>query len=141
MPDRKPKTPLADQHMFLSPQLDNGEELEDGSDLDLIASTYRSVLDESAFDDMISGWERKLTTSDVGTSQTKLSRRLFGQLVTFRDTLDNLSAPATGDPLKVAVSEVPGPAAVISPNGRVATINIAGERAFGVRQGAQMIRR
>jgi DNA-binding NarL/FixJ family response regulator/pimeloyl-ACP methyl ester carboxylesterase len=138
MPDRKPKTPLADQHMFLSPQLDNGEELEDGSDLDLIASTYRSVLDESAFDDMISGWERKLTTSDVGTSQTKVSRRLFGQLVTFRDTLDNLGVPATSDPLKVAVSEVPGPAVVISPNGRVATINVAGQRAFGVRQGAQI---
>ena len=138
MPDRKPKTPLADQHMFLSPQLDNDEDAEDGTDLDLLASTYRSVLDESAFDDMISGWERKLTISDVGTSQTRLSRRLFGQLVTFRETLDNLGAPATSDPLKVAVSEVPGPAVVISPNGRVASINIAGERAFGVRQGAQI---
>ncbi len=138
MPDRKPKTPLADQHMFLSPQLDHGEDAEDGTDLDLIASSYRSVLDEAAFDDMVLSWERKLTTSDAGTAQTKVSRRLFGQLVTFRDTLDNLGVPATSDPLKVAVSEVPGPAVVISPNGRVAAINIAGERAFGVRQGAQI---
>lgn len=136
MPDRKPKTTLADQHLFLSPQLDHGEDAEHDTDLDLIASTYRSVLDEAAFDDMVSGWERKLSTSNVGTSQTKVSRRLFGQLVIFRDTLDNLDVPATSDPLKLAVSEVPGPAVVISPNGRVATINIAGERAFGVRQGA-----
>lgn len=138
MPDRKPKSPLADQHLFLSPQLDHGGDSDDGSDLDLIASTYRSVLDDSAFDDMVAGWERRLMTTDAGTPQTRVSRRLFGQLLTFRDTLDNLGAPATSDPLKVAVSEVPGPAVVIAPNGRVATINIAGERAFGVRQGAHI---
>ncbi|WP_207101125.1 helix-turn-helix transcriptional regulator [Paracoccus shandongensis] len=138
MPGRKSKTPLADQHMFLSPQLDIGADPEDGSDLDLIASTYRSVLDDSAFEDMIAGWESRLTTSGAGTPQTKVSRRLLGQLAIFRDTLDNLGAPVTSDPLKVAVSEVPGPALVISPNGRVATINISGERAFGVRQGGQI---
>lgn len=138
MPDLTPKTALADQHLLLAPHLDHGEDVEDDTDLDLIASTYRSILDESAFDDMVSGWERKLATPDTGVVQKKVSRRLFGHLVTFRDTLDNLGAPLSSDPLKLAVSEVPGPAVVISPNGRVATINIAGERAFGVRQGAQI---
>jgi DNA-binding CsgD family transcriptional regulator/pimeloyl-ACP methyl ester carboxylesterase len=138
VPDRNLKTPLADQSLFLSPQMGKDEDTEDGVDLDIIASTYRSILDETAFDDMVSDWERKLTTSDVGMPQAKLSKRLFGQLVTFRDTLDNLNLPPSRDPLKVAVSEVPGPAMVISPNGRVVTINIAGERAFGVRQGAQI---
>lgn len=138
MTDRKQKPPLVDQSLFFQPQMQDDGDLEEGIDLDIIASTYRSILDDSAFDEMVAGWERKLATSSSARSSAKVSKRLFGQLVSFRDTLDTLGVPKTSDPLAAAVAEVPGPAVVITPNGRVATINIAGERAFGARQGAQI---
>lgn len=140
VPDQKPNTPLADQNLFYAPQLNDGVAYEDPSDLDIIACSYRAVLDDTAFDEMVSGWESKLACSENCAQYTPISQRLFSQLVSFRKTLENLDVPQPADPLKVAVSNVPGPAVVISPNGRVVTINVAGERAFGVRQGAQIDR-
>ncbi|WP_323033987.1 alpha/beta fold hydrolase [Paracoccus sp. (in: a-proteobacteria)] len=138
MHSSKSKTPLADQHFFLSPQLSEGQSSDDDIDLNIIASTYRSIIDEHAFDEMVANWETKLTSSGGDTEHPKVSKGLFGQLLTFRNTLEKLDVPTESDPLKLAVSEVPGPAAVLSPNGNVAVINIAGERAFGKRQGAFM---
>ncbi|MTH34320.1 alpha/beta hydrolase [Paracoccus limosus] len=135
MPDPKPRTPLADQQFFLSPELSDGRGSDDDIDLDIIASTYRSILDENAFEEMMANWETKLALPGAGPEHPKVSSRLFGQLLTFRDTLEKLDLPAGSDPLKLAVSEVPGPAMVLSPNGNIAVINIAGEHAFGGRQG------
>lgn len=136
MLDPKSRPPLADQQFFLSPQLSEGRDADDDIDLNIIASTYRSIIDEHAFDDMVADWEAKLAAPGGNLDHPKVSRRLFGQLLTFRDTLEKLDVPAESDPLKQAVSEVPGPAMVLSPNGNIAVINIAGERAFGRRQGA-----
>ncbi|WP_323715943.1 alpha/beta fold hydrolase [Paracoccus aminovorans] len=132
------KTPLGDQHLFLSPQPGRGEDSDDDLDLNIIASTYRSIIDEHAFDDMVANWEAKLTPSGGEVVAPKVSRRLFAQLLTFRDTLEKLDIPSDDDPLKRAIAEVPGPAMVLSPNGNIAVVNIAGERAFGGRQGAFM---
>ncbi len=138
MLESKPKTPLADQHFFLSPQLSEGQSSDDDIDLNIIASTYRSIIDEHAFDEMVASWETKLASSGGDAEHPKVSKGLFSQLLTFRNTLEKLDVPTESDPLKLAVSEVPGPATVLSPNGNVAVINIAGERAFGTRQGAFM---
>ncbi|WP_104494342.1 alpha/beta fold hydrolase [Paracoccus denitrificans] len=138
MPDSKSRTPLADQHFFLSPQLSEGQSSDDDIDLSIIASTYRSIIDEHAFDEMVASWETKLASSGGDAEHPKVSKGLFSQLLTFRNTLEKLDVPTENDPLKLAVSEVPGPATVLSPNGNVAVINIAGERAFGTRQGAFM---
>ncbi|WP_140846494.1 alpha/beta fold hydrolase [Paracoccus sp. FO-3] len=138
MLESKPKTPLADQHFFLSPQLSEGQSSDDDIDLNIIASTYRSIIDEHAFDEMVASWEAKLASSGGDAEHPKVSKGLFSQLLTFRNTLEKLDVPTENDPLKLAVSEVPGPATVLSPNGNVAVINIAGERAFGKRQGAFM---
>ncbi|RDW13278.1 alpha/beta fold hydrolase [Paracoccus thiocyanatus] len=137
MSDPKSKTPLADQQFFLSPELSESRDTDHDIDLSIIASTYRSIVDEHAFDEMVANWEAKLASGD-DADHPKVSKRLFGQLLTFRDTLEKLDIPAGNDPLKLAVSEVPGPAMVLSPNGNIAVINIAGERAFGGRQGAFM---
>lgn len=136
MPKSRP--PLVDQHLQYSPQFQDATAPEDPSDLDVIANTYRWVIDDTAFEDLIAGWENKLDATDTEKSPTRVSSRLFNHLVTFRDTLENLASPHSADPMKIAVSDVPGPAMVTSPDGRVVTINVAGERAFGVRQGAKM---
>ena len=138
VPDSESKTPLADQHLFLSPQLSEGQDSGDDIDLDIIASTYRSIIDEHAFDEMVANWGAKLALSGAGTGQPKVSKGLLSQLLAFRNTLEQMDVPAENDPLKLAVSEVPGPAMVLSPNGNIAVVNIAGERAFGKRQGAFM---
>lgn len=138
MPDSKSRTPLADQDFFLSPQLSEGQDSDEDIDLNIVASTYRSIIDEDAFDEMVANWEAKLALSDAEVEHPKVSRGLFSQLLTFRNTLEKLDLPIENDPLKLAVSEVPGPAMVLSPGGNVAVINIAGERAFGKRQGAFM---
>ena len=138
MPDSKSRTPLADQSFFLSPQLSEGRDSDDDIDLNIIASTYRSIIDEHAFDEMVASWEAKLEVPGENVAYPKVSRGLFSQLLTFRTTLEKLDLPTESDPLKLAVSEVPGPAMVLSPGGNVAVINIAGERAFGKRQGAFM---
>lgn len=138
MPNQKSKTPLSDQGFFLSPKPGAAGDGDEDIDFDIIASTYRSIVDENAFDQMVADWESKLALKEDGRKEPRVSKRLFDQLVTFRDTLENLDLPIGNDPLRLAVSDVPGPAMVISPNGRVAVINIAGERAFGARQGAFM---
>lgn len=111
------KTPLGEQHLFLSPQPGRGEDADDDLDLNIIASTYRSIIDEQAFDEMVANWEAKLTPSGGEVVPPKVSRRLFAQLLTFRDTLEKLDIPSDDDPLKRAIAEVPGPAMVLSPNG------------------------
>lgn len=104
--------------------------------MDIVASSWRSIVDDTAFEEMVANWEAKLAADTAPEDEIRISKRLFGQLLTTRKTLETLDIPADNDPLKRAVSDVPGPAVVLSPDGRVATVNTTGERGFATRQGA-----
>ena len=138
MVNRQSGSHLADQQFMWQPEASGGEDGSvDAVDMEIVAATYRSIVDQSAFEEMIRNWETKLETATKQPATTKLiSRRLLDQLLTARDTLENLDIPAENDPLRKAISDVPGPAMVLSPDGRVAITNMEGERAFAVRQGA-----
>ncbi|WP_226554826.1 alpha/beta hydrolase [Celeribacter naphthalenivorans] len=128
---------LADQRFLFSAQswkLDDEGYQTDPIDMEIVASTYRSIIDETAFEEMIANWSDKLDRqSDV---RLGMSRQLLSQLLLARKTLETLEIPAENDPLKRAVSDIPGPAIVLSPDGRVATSNVEGELAFATHQGA-----
>ncbi|OJY36250.1 MAG: LuxR family transcriptional regulator [Rhodobacterales bacterium 65-51] len=140
MPDQTHKGQLADQAFLFGPE--DGRAPEDGAtadpiDMQIVASTYRSIVDQDAFEDMIASWAAKLDQIEPETGRRRgLSQQLFGQLMMARHTLETLDIPAENDPLKRAITDVPGPAVVLTPDGRVAMANIAGERAFATKQGA-----
>lgn len=106
-------------------------------DLDIISNTYRAIVDQEAFDAMIDSWQAKLgRIPDDEKASTQLSSTLLAQLALARQTLDGLDIPAENDPLARAVQDVPGPALVLSPEGRVVVTNTEGASVLGARQGS-----
>ncbi|WP_010137788.1 alpha/beta hydrolase [Oceanicola sp. S124] len=130
---------MADQKFLFSTRAWSSAEAPDQSDpidMDIVANTYRSIVDETAFEAMIDNWCDKLDQADARRDpQPRISRQLLSQLALARHTLETLEIPAENDPLKREMAAVPGPAIVLSPEGRVAASNVEGGRAFGVQQG------
>ena len=130
---------LMDQQLRFAPdpeQLDAAGDIDPGTDLAIVANTYRAIVDQHAFDTMIDSWNAKLGVCDpCDEVSPNLSGPLMTQLAAARHTLEMLAIPAENDPLSRAVQEVPGPAIVLSPDGRIVTTNVSGARAFGGRQG------
>lgn len=138
MSSSKSTSTLGDQQFMLKPDEHAGiEAVSEAVDMDIVAATYRSIVDQDAFEEMIENWQEKLSrASNEADGSPSISRQLIGQLIVARNTLEKLDIPAENDPLKRAISDVPGPAVVLSPEGRVAIANTEGEYAFGARQGA-----
>ncbi len=130
---------LFDQQLRFAPepdQLNAAGEIDPGTDLEIVANTWRAIVDQHAFETMISSWNAKLDAcGDRDEGPSNLSGPLLTQLAAARRTLEMLDIPAENDPLSRAVREVPGPAIVLAPDGRIVTANVAGVRTFGGRQG------
>jgi len=136
--DRPPvdQPPLVTSQTARPPSAEEDAPLEP-IDLEIVASTYRAIVDQEAFEEMIANWNTKLESmGQTGTARRGISRQLFGQLQLAHKALETLDLPAENDPLKKAILDVPGPAIVLSPNGRVAMANIAGAGAFDAQDGA-----
>lgn len=131
--------PLSDQRLVFEPQpeqFDGAGEIDVETDLDIIANTFRAVIDQHAFEAMIASWSSKLDKSgDDAAAARGLSGPLMRQLALARQAMDHLDIPADNDPLNRAVQEVGGAAVVLAPDGRIAATNELGEAAFGGRQG------
>lgn len=138
MKDPTTRSGLADQSLMWEPELhqDPADEGIDAADMDIVAATYRSIVDQNAFEEMVASWSAKLDPQPTHAERrSEISRQLLGQLMSARQMIERLDIPAENDPLKRAISDVPGPAVVLAGDGRVATVNIEGERAFGTSQG------
>ncbi|WP_321364177.1 hypothetical protein [uncultured Celeribacter sp.] len=140
MPKKPTETSLADQKFLFSTrvwQMDDDIDQLNQIDMEIVANTYRSIVAETAFEEMIDNWCAELDQIDAQPERRQgLSRHLLSQLMLARKTLETLEIPAENDPLKRAVSDIPGPAVVLSLDGRIAASNIEGERAFSTQQGA-----
>lgn len=142
MTDKRNEPSLADQEFLFAPDTQSGPDSEDDPplepiDLDIVASTYRSIVDQDAFEDMVQNWSTKLNAAGPEQPLGRgISKQLFSQLKLARKALETLDIPIDNDPLKKAITDVPGPAIVLSPNGRVAMANITGASAFEVQEGA-----
>lgn len=107
------------------------------TDLDIISNTFRAILDQDAFEAMIASWQAKLDRiGDDTHAAAQIAAPLLAQLALAQRTLEALDLPVVDDPLVRAVQDVPGPALVLSPEGRIATINTEGVRLMAARQGA-----
>lgn len=102
-------------------------------DLDLVATSYRTLADAAAFDEMIEAWNRKLA---IVEGQPDWSEKgLNGDLLAHLARLENFARrtdPPTEDPVRSIVEVSDGAAMVETPEGRVAAVNQAGTDMFGV---------
>jgi DNA-binding CsgD family transcriptional regulator/pimeloyl-ACP methyl ester carboxylesterase len=139
MKEKKTDTPLKDQDLLFAPEPDQlalPGDVDPETDLDIIANTYRAIVDQHAFEKMIASWNAKLDRVGAdGENLSELSGSLLRQLAEARETLEVLDIPAENDPLSRAILDVAGPAVVLAPDGRIAVTNVSGTEVFGRRQG------
>ncbi len=102
-------------------------------DLDIISDTFRAFVDQAAVDSLIELWNQKLNALDTDANQFErhFSDGFFRQMDLAADTLDRLETQVFEDPIERVVAEVAGPAVVINPDLRVASVNAKGEWSFG----------
>jgi DNA-binding CsgD family transcriptional regulator/pimeloyl-ACP methyl ester carboxylesterase len=118
----------------------NGSEHQSHDDLDLeiVSGTFRSIVDQNAFDKLILSWNQKLNAMEAAESQRGgfFSKGLLKQLGIAESTIERLDIDVQNDPIERSVSEVAGPAIVLTPDLRVSASNREGMEAFGVKTGA-----
>lgn len=107
-------------------------------DLEIVSDTFRSIVDQDAFDSLIVNWNHKLNELDQSDrpNDSRFASAFLKQLERADDTLDKVDVEVHHDPLERIVSEVAGPAAVLSSDLRVASINVEGIKSFGTSSGA-----
>lgn len=117
---------------------EDSENVVSNLDLEIVSDTFRSIVDQDAFDKLIINWNQKLNTVESidGNWGHKFASAFIAQLDAAGDTLDRLDISDHSDPLERIVSEVAGPAVVLSPDLRVASINVEGIDSFGTNSGA-----
>ncbi|MEP5151727.1 MAG: alpha/beta hydrolase, partial [Planktotalea sp.] len=114
------------------------EQVVSNLDLEIVSDTFRSIVDQNAFDKLILKWNQKLNSIESvdGNWGNRFASAFIEQLDAAGDTLDRLDISEHSDPLERIVSEVAGPAVVLSPDLRVASINVEGINSFGTNSGA-----
>ena len=117
---------------------EDSEQVVSNLDLEIVSDTFRSIVDQNAFDQLIINWNQKLNAVENtdGSWGNKFASAFIAQLDAAGDTLDRLDISEYSDPLERIVSEVAGPAVVLSPDLRVASINVEGIDSFGTNAGA-----
>lgn len=107
-------------------------------DLEIVSDTFRSIVDQDAFDKLIVNWNQKLNALDDASDSwgSSFASAFLKQLELAGDTLDKIEVGVHNDPLERIVSEVAGPAVVLGPDMRVASINVEGIDSFGTSSGA-----
>lgn len=115
----------------------SSREIDPHTDLDIISNTYRAILDPDGFDAMVASWRIKLDRiADDTQARAHISGQLLDQLSLAQRTMEALDRPIGDDPLARAIEDVPGPALVLSPEGRIAMLNVQAASKLGARQGA-----
>ncbi|MXP11216.1 alpha/beta hydrolase [Pseudoblastomonas halimionae] len=104
-------------------------------DLDILSASWRSLTDADGYDRMLAAWDRKITAVGV-SSQGFFDRILSRQLMAIDDLLSSELELKIEDLVEAAVRNTPVPAMVLSPEGRVVTLNVGADAFYGVTQGA-----
>jgi len=104
-------------------------------DLDIVSTSWRSMTDQDAFEQLLEAWERKLAFAKRQPRIPLLDNVLRNQLGPIDQLLNERRDLQIGDPLELVLSETPAPAMVLSPQGLVAAHNYGAASYFGVEQG------
>jgi pimeloyl-ACP methyl ester carboxylesterase/DNA-binding CsgD family transcriptional regulator len=105
-------------------------------DLDLVANSYRSMIDADSFDEMLVAWGRKLAHAGLNDESLNFSAGARSQLATVEAILRQNAVEPARDPMSAAISEFASAAIVMTPERRVMTMNDQGEAKFGGRRGS-----
>ncbi len=109
-------------------------------EMDIVSDTFRSIVDQKAFDDLILSWNAKLNASEDMDGPNSpagwFSSAFLRQLDSAQATLSSLDIPVGNDPLERLISEVAGPSIVLGPDLRVVSVNEQGSESFATRVGA-----
>ncbi len=104
----------------------------DNVDLDLIATSYRALVEPAAFDDMIEAWNRKLSLIDEhdGGQEEGIAGKLLAHLERLQH-LAEADLPLVEDPIRQVVEASAVATMVQSPEGQVIALNKGAEALFG----------
>ena len=105
-------------------------------DLDLVANSYRSMIDADSFDEMLVAWENKLSHVGISDEPLSFSIGVRAQLATIEALLKQNAVEPARDPMNAAISEFASAAIVMNPDRRVMTMNDKGETKFGGKRGS-----
>ena len=106
------------------------------NDLDLVATSYCFVSDDSAFHEMLAAWSRKLDViAGGGLGSAEEDRLMGGPLRGLSALAERIAKPASRSAVEETVSEVDAPAMVMTTRGTVVTMNGGALDRFGARQG------
>lgn len=106
-------------------------------DLEIIESGYRFVSDDSAFDDCLSAWSKKISALESQLNKPQLEDDGFIQayMAGLTGVIQRLSTPQALNPIDEAVREVDAAAMVIAPNNIVVSANSEAFDRFDAVQG------
>ena len=104
-------------------------------DLQIVADSFHTVCDASAWSSMVEAWDRKLARAGYGERALETDTPIRRHYAAIDALMRKVGLPTAEDPVEHAVESVEAPALVLSPKLRVAAINPAGQRAFGLAQG------
>lgn len=107
----------------------------DIQDLDLIASSYRSMIDTDSFDDMLISWNQKFQGEESIDGPLALPSSIRAQFSTIEDLLKQYAMEPARDPMSAAISDFASAAIVLSPERRVMTLNDQASAKFGAKRG------
>ncbi len=104
-------------------------------DLEIVSSSWRSISEADAFNDMLAAWDLKLEASRSEARIPLIDGVLKRQLSSIEDLLAYRTNVQIEDPIEAALAETPAPAMVLSPGGLVVALNEGASEHFGVKQG------
>jgi pimeloyl-ACP methyl ester carboxylesterase/DNA-binding CsgD family transcriptional regulator len=106
-----------------------------GADLEMIASSYRSMIDAEAFDAMMEAWAMRLGFESNSAPTIALSDDTKAQMKQVELLVREVALDPAEDPMSAAISEFASAAMVMSPQHRVMALNGQGGAAFAAERG------
>jgi pimeloyl-ACP methyl ester carboxylesterase/DNA-binding CsgD family transcriptional regulator len=105
-------------------------------DLDLVANSYRSLVDSDAYDTMMAAWGRRLGFEQSTDEKLELAPSTDHQMRAMEALINDLPVETPRDPMTLAVQEFASAAMVLSAEGRVMALNTSAAERFHARQGS-----
>jgi pimeloyl-ACP methyl ester carboxylesterase/DNA-binding CsgD family transcriptional regulator len=106
-------------------------------DIELVASSYRSMIDAEAFDLMMEAWGRRLDLEHSDAQGLSLPDTTAKQIKTVSSLLNEVALEPAEDPMSAAIGEFASAAMVLSPEHRVLALNTQAMGTFQAERGRQ----
>ncbi|MEE4208062.1 MAG: alpha/beta hydrolase, partial [Parvularcula sp.] len=103
-------------------------------DLEIVSAGMRLAYDDRAMDDLFRAWDKRVAALGRSPNE-KNHRRLFDHLRSLGPLFDTMDDERFINNIERAVTTVPAPSFVFTPNGVVVELNELAAKRYGLRQG------